>query len=93
VDDVLTRRTRISIEYPHRGVESAPAVAALMGEVLGWSSAQHATEVETYEARVAAERESQARFDDAAADAVRTSVPEVRTALVSPAAGSTSRLR
>jgi glycerol-3-phosphate dehydrogenase len=93
VDDVLTRRTRISIEYPHRGVESAPAVAALMGDVLGWGTAQRATEVETYEARVTAERESQARFDDAAADAVRTSAPEVRTALISPAAGSTSRLR
>jgi glycerol-3-phosphate dehydrogenase len=93
VDDVLTRRTRISIEYPHRGVESAAAVAALMGDVLGWGTAQRATEVETYEARVTAERESQARFDDAAADAVRTSAPEVRTALISPAAGSTSRLR
>src|SRR3954468_9500591 len=28
LEDVLTRRTRISIESPHRGEESAPAVAA-----------------------------------------------------------------
>ena len=93
LDDVLTRRTRISIEYPHRGVESAPAVAELIGAVLGWSEAQRTTEIETYDARVAAERASQARFDDAAADAVRTTAPEVRGALVSPAAGSTSPLR
>jgi glycerol-3-phosphate dehydrogenase len=90
LDDVLTRRTRISIEYPHRGVESAPAVAELIGAVLGWSARQRATEISTYNARVDAERASQARFDDAAADAVRTAAPEVRGAL-SPVAGSRSR--
>src|SRR3954447_10772174 len=57
LDDVLTRRTRISIEYPHRGVESAPAVSALIESVLGWSDAQRTTEIDTYDARVAAERE------------------------------------
>ncbi|MDT4941487.1 MAG: glycerol-3-phosphate dehydrogenase [Pseudonocardiales bacterium] len=92
LDDVLTRRTRISIEYPHRGVESAPAVAALIGGVLGWSEADRTTEIETYDARVAAERESQARFDDEAADAVRTTAPEVRAALITPA-GSRIPLR
>src|SRR5579875_2884592 len=40
LEDVLTRRTRISIEYPHRGVESAPAVAELIGDVLGWDPAR-----------------------------------------------------
>jgi glycerol-3-phosphate dehydrogenase len=90
LDDVLTRRTRISIEYPHRGVESAPAVAALVGDVLGWTGEQRATEVSSYDARVAAERASQARFDDQAADAVRTAAPEMRAA-ISPAVGSTSR--
>jgi glycerol-3-phosphate dehydrogenase len=68
-------------------------VAALIGTVLGWGDAQRRTEIETYDARVAAERESQARFDDAAADAVRTTAPEVRGALISPAAGSTTPLR
>jgi glycerol-3-phosphate dehydrogenase len=92
LDDVLTRRTRISIEYPHRGVESAPAVAALVGELLGWSAEQRDTEVRTYDARVEAERQSQTRFDDAAADAVRTAAPEVRSA-ISPLAGNTTRSR
>jgi glycerol-3-phosphate dehydrogenase len=78
LEDVLTRRTRISIEYPHRGVDSAPAVAALIGAILGWDTQRHAAEVRNYIARVEAERLSQSRFDDAAADAVRTAAPEVR---------------
>ena len=81
LEDVLTRRTRISIEYPHRGVESASAVAKLMTAVLGWDEARRSLEVETYAARVEAERASQARFEDAAADAVRTAAPEVRARL------------
>jgi glycerol-3-phosphate dehydrogenase len=81
LEDVLARRTRISIEYPHRGVDSAQPVAALVGEVLGWDDRQWASEVANYVARVEAERESQMRFDDAAADAVRVAAPEVRAGL------------
>jgi glycerol-3-phosphate dehydrogenase len=92
LEDVLTRRTRISIEYPHRGEESAAAVAELIGGVLGWDADQREGEVRNYVARVEAERLSQARFDDAAADAVRTAAPEVRRAL-SPAAAGRSALR
>ena len=36
LDDVLTRRTRISIETPHRGTETVEHAAAVMGEALGW---------------------------------------------------------
>ncbi|MDT4937331.1 MAG: glycerol-3-phosphate dehydrogenase [Pseudonocardiales bacterium] len=82
LEDVLTRRTRISIEYPHRGVESAPAVAAIIGEILGWSDEVREREVAQYIARVDAERASQARIDDLAADAVRVAAPEVRPQLV-----------
>jgi glycerol-3-phosphate dehydrogenase len=78
LEDVLTRRTRISIEYPHRGVESAPAVAALIGSILGWDEARCAEEVAQYTARVDAERASQAKADDADADAVRSAAPEAR---------------
>ncbi|MDT4925932.1 MAG: glycerol-3-phosphate dehydrogenase [Pseudonocardiales bacterium] len=81
LEDVLTRRTRISIEYPHRGVESAPSVADVVGDVLGWDADQRRTEVANYVARVDAERESQSRFDDEAADAVRTAAPEARAHL------------
>ena len=47
-----------------------------MGEVLGWSEAQIAREVEVYGERVAAERDSQEQPDDQAADAARTRAPE-----------------
>jgi glycerol-3-phosphate dehydrogenase len=92
LEDVLTRRTRISIEYPHRGVESAAAVAELIGDLLGWSVEERDAEIANYCARVAAERASQNFADDAEADAVRTAAPEIRRSL-SPAAGSTSGSR
>ncbi|HEU4424376.1 MAG TPA: glycerol-3-phosphate dehydrogenase/oxidase [Pilimelia sp.] len=78
LDDVLTRRTRISIETPHRGAESAVQTAQIMGEVLGWNAATRAREVEHYLARVEAERLSQKAPDDATADAARLGAPDVR---------------
>jgi glycerol-3-phosphate dehydrogenase len=78
LEDVLTRRTRISIETTHRGVETAAHVAELMGAQLGWDEATRNREVEHYVARVAAERESQRMPDDLAADAARLGAPEVR---------------
>ena len=78
LEDVLTRRTRISIEYPHRGVECAEPVARLMGSVLGWDDERVAREVETYTERVLAERESQTEPDDQSADAQRKKAPEIR---------------
>ena len=81
LDDVLTRRTRISIETPHRGVESAPEVARLMASVLGWEEDRLAREIAHYEARVAAERESQRMPDDRTADAARLGAPDVRTSV------------
>ena len=68
---MLTRRTRISIETFDRGVAAARDVAPLMGEVLGWDDDALAREIEHYEARVAAEVESQRRPDDHTADAAR----------------------
>ncbi|MCP2165440.1 glycerol-3-phosphate dehydrogenase [Goodfellowiella coeruleoviolacea] len=84
LEDVLTRRTRISIEYPHRGVDCAEAAARLMGEVLGWDDATIAHEVEVYQARVQAERESQDQPDDQAADASRAAAPEARPNVSEP---------
>jgi glycerol-3-phosphate dehydrogenase len=78
LDDVLTRRTRVSIETAHRGVESAPQVAELMAGVLGWDAERTDREVRHYEARVAAERESQRMPDDRTADAARLGAPDVR---------------
>ncbi|MBV1855393.1 glycerol-3-phosphate dehydrogenase/oxidase [Catellatospora tritici] len=71
--DVLSRRTRISFETAHRGVETARRAAELMAPVLGWDEAATEAEIAAYLSRVEAERESQRMPDDAAADAARLS--------------------
>jgi glycerol-3-phosphate dehydrogenase len=77
LDDVLTRRTRVSIETFHRGTASAEETADLMGAALGWSEEQVTLEVQHYRQRVAAERESQEMPDDRTADAARLGAPDV----------------
>ncbi len=77
LDDVLTRRTRISIETFDRGLGVVEEVAALVSEPLGWSKEQVDLEIEHYRARVAAERESQQQPDDETADAARLGAPDV----------------
>ena len=84
LEDVLTRRTRISIEYPHRGDACAADVADLMGEVLGWSAAEREREVQIYLAQVAAERDSQRQLNDSTADARRSAAPDPRPQLLAP---------
>ena len=77
LDDVLARRTRMSIEAWDRGVSAAPVAARLMGEVLGWDAERVEHEVERYLERVEAERASQLEPDDASADRVRLAAREV----------------
>ena len=77
LDDVLARRTRISIEAWDRGVSAAPVAAALMAEALGWDAARMQKEIDYYLKRVAAEIESQLQPDDASADRVRLAAPEI----------------
>ncbi|MBS3942290.1 MAG: glycerol-3-phosphate dehydrogenase [Actinobacteria bacterium] len=78
LDDLLTRRTRISIETFDRGLTAARDVAPLMGEVHGWDEDDIAREIEHYDARVAAEVESQRMPDDRTADAARMGARDVR---------------
>lgn len=78
LDDLLTRRTRLSIEVSDRGVVAAPEVARLVAPVLGWDEATIAREVEHYHLRVAAEIQSQTQPDDHTADAARLGAPDVR---------------
>jgi glycerol-3-phosphate dehydrogenase len=80
LDDVLARRTRISIEAWDRGVSAAPVAARLMGEALGWDEARVAQEVRFYLERVTAERASQEQPDDASADRVRLEAPDISVA-------------
>ncbi len=81
LDDILTRRTRISIEVTDRGVSAAAEVAALVAPVLGWDGSDIDREVEHYRARVKAERESQSMPDDRTADAARHGAEDVRRGL------------
>lgn len=78
LDDVLTRRTRISIETPDRGVAAAPVAAQIMSRALGWDETRTASEVAAYRLRVAAELDSQRADDDRTADERRLGAPDVR---------------
>ncbi|WKX72069.1 glycerol-3-phosphate dehydrogenase/oxidase [Streptomyces sp. XD-27] len=78
LDDVLTRRTRISIETFDRGTRCAREAAELMAPVLGWDRGRVEREVEHYEKRVEAERESQRQPDDLTADAARLGAPDIQ---------------
>ncbi len=84
LEDILARRMRISIEYPHRGVDCAREVAEVVAPVLGWSAEDIDREVATYTARVEAEVLSQAQPDDESADALRAAAPEARAEILEP---------
>ncbi|WP_113699337.1 glycerol-3-phosphate dehydrogenase/oxidase [Nonomuraea lactucae] len=77
LNDVLTRRTRISIETFHRGQAVAQEAAELMAGPLGWDPEQVKREVEYYTKRVEAERLSQEQDTDQEADAIRLGAPEI----------------
>ena len=77
LDDVLARRTRISIEAWDRGVSAAPVAAKLMGKELGWDAATVQEEINFYLKRVAAERASQEQPDDMSAERVRLEAPDI----------------
>jgi glycerol-3-phosphate dehydrogenase len=77
LDDILTRRTRISIETFDRGVAAAPAAAELMGAELGWDSTRTASEVDHYLRRVVAERQSQLKLTDQEADEARVQAADI----------------
>jgi glycerol-3-phosphate dehydrogenase len=79
LDDVLTRRTRISVETPDRGLEASLAATKIVAPILGWDDATADREIGHYRARVEAERDSQSQPDDNTADAARMGAPDVRT--------------
>jgi glycerol-3-phosphate dehydrogenase len=89
LDDVITRRTRISIESPSRGVDSARACAEIVAPVLGWDEQRTDDEIAAYTARVAAELESQKELEDSEANSERLAAPDVRQIPVSRSTEST----
>ncbi|WP_214108738.1 glycerol-3-phosphate dehydrogenase/oxidase [Acrocarpospora catenulata] len=77
LNDVLTRRTHISIETFHRGLAVAEEVAELLAPPLGWDGEQVKREIEYYTKRVEAERASQEQDTDQEADAIQMGAPEI----------------
>jgi glycerol-3-phosphate dehydrogenase len=77
LDDVLARRTHISIETWDRGLSAAEDAANLMAGPMKWKSRQVTRELENYRARVAAERASQEADTDQDADAIRLGAPDI----------------
>src|SRR5215212_1042288 len=77
LDDVLARRTRISIETFDRGTVAVTAAADLMAAELGWDRARRDDEVDHYLRRVEAERQSQEKLTDQEADEARVRAPEI----------------
>ncbi len=77
LDDVLARRTHVSIETADRGVSAAAQTAELMAGALGWDAGQTAREIEYYSKHIEAERASQEMESDMAADAIRLGAPEI----------------
>jgi glycerol-3-phosphate dehydrogenase len=67
LDDVLSRRTRIAIEYPDRGLGVADRVADLVADGLGWDRAARAAAVAAYREQAMAELSAQQAATDAVA--------------------------
>ncbi|WP_166904033.1 glycerol-3-phosphate dehydrogenase/oxidase [Mycobacterium sp. DL440] len=80
LEDILTRRTRMSIDTADRGVDAAQSVAELAAPLLNWDEVHTRREVAQYRARVEAEIESQRQPDDLSADAIRKGAPDPRSA-------------
>ena len=78
LDDVLTRRTRISIETFDRGVRAAAPRRRADGRRARLGRARALDdEVDHYLRRVEAERQSQLKLTDQEADEARVSAPDI----------------
>ncbi|MEJ4100832.1 glycerol-3-phosphate dehydrogenase/oxidase [Corynebacterium mastitidis] len=70
LEDVLGRRLRVSMEYAHRGLDSAEAVADLIAPVLGWDEAAKKKEIETFRGRIEAELAAEKALTDEDANTI-----------------------
>ncbi len=56
LQDVLARRTHVSVETPDGGAEAAPAVAEIIASHLGWDAEERSAAVKDYREWIRAER-------------------------------------
>ena len=88
LDDVLTRRTHVSIESWDRGLSAAEEAVTLMAGPMRWKPRQISRELESYQARVAAERASQDAATDQDADTIRLGATDIVPVVTNGAAAS-----
>ncbi|KQB83453.1 glycerol-3-phosphate dehydrogenase/oxidase [Corynebacterium lowii] len=81
LEDVLNRRLRVGMEYAHRGLDSAEAVADLIASVLGWDEATKKQEIATFRERVEAELAAEKALTDEDANTIITEVADSRQAI------------
>ncbi|HEX4792024.1 MAG TPA: glycerol-3-phosphate dehydrogenase/oxidase [Actinospica sp.] len=82
LEDILTRRTRISVEERDRGLAAARDAAQLVAPVLGWDAAKTKVEIERYEERVVAELAANQKADDTLAAEARLAAPDLTDSAV-----------
>ena len=58
VEDVLARRTRITFEASDSGISAAKEVAAIIGDVLGWSAKERQASVDAFTAVISHEEDA-----------------------------------
>ncbi|MBB4941012.1 glycerol-3-phosphate dehydrogenase [Streptosporangium album] len=76
LEDVLVRRTHISIEERDRGLAAVSEVTALMAPVLDWDDHTLRRETENYRLHVEAELAAERQPDDVTAEVILHDVPE-----------------
>lgn len=81
LEDVINRRTRIGIEYVHRGLDSAEAIAGLMAELLGWDDATRAEEIRVFSEQVNAQLAAEKELTDDSANKDMVAAPDTRPAI------------
>lgn len=79
LEDVLSRRLRITMEYPDRGVKCAAAVADIIAPHLGWDDQRKAEEIELFQRRVESELAAEQALTDEAANQIMNRVGETRS--------------
>lgn len=78
LDDVMTRRTRISIDTADRGFESCARVGELIAPHLGWTPEKREEEIDGYRSRLIAEKNAQESITDAESDIARLAARDSR---------------
>ena len=78
LDDILERRLRVSMEYAHRGVDSARAAAELVAPALGWDKETMEKEIKVFIERVEATLAAEHELTDKAANEIASHAVETR---------------